>query len=98
MTRSELTILLAEHFPKLVQKDAEMAVAKILQAIHAALAEGNRVEIRGFGSFGLNYRPPCQARNPKTGAPVAVAGKWTPAFKAGKELRERVNAAVAPTP
>ncbi|MBT9571432.1 MAG: integration host factor subunit beta [Pseudomonas umsongensis] len=98
MTRSELTILLAERFPQLVQKDAEMAVAEILQAIHAALAEGNRVEIRGFGSFGLTYRPPRQARNPKTGAPVAVAGKWAPAFKVGKELRERVNAAAAPAP
>lgn len=98
MTRSELTILLAERFPQLVHKDAEMAVTEILRAIHTALAVGNRVEIRGFGSFGLNYRPPRQARNPKTGAPVAVAGKWIPAFKAGKELRERVNVAVAPTP
>ena len=98
MIRSELIILLAERFPKLVQKDAEMAIAEILSAIHAALAEGNRVEIRGFGSFGLNYRPPRQARNPKTGAPVMVGEKWVPAFKAGKELRERVNAAVIPTP
>ncbi len=98
MTRSELIILLAERFPKLVQKDAEIAVSEILKAIHAALADGNRVEIRGFGTFGLNYRPPRQARNPKTGAAVAVQGKWVPAFKAGKELRERVNVAVIPTP
>lgn len=98
MTRSELTILLAERFPQLMQKDAEMAVTEILRAIHAALAGGNRVEIRGFGSFGLNFRPPRLARNPKTGAPVAVEGKWVPAFKAGKELRERINSAAPSAP
>ncbi|MBI5861304.1 MAG: integration host factor subunit beta [Rhodocyclales bacterium] len=98
MTRSELIILLAERFPKLVQKDAEIAVAEILQAIHAALVDGNRVEIRGFGTFGLNYRAPRQGRNPKTGAAVVVQGKWVPAFKAGKELRERVNVAAIPAP
>lgn len=98
MTRSELIILLAERFPKLVQKDAEIAVAEILKAINVALADGNRVEIRGFGTFGLNYRPPRQARNPKTGTAVAVQGKWVPAFKAGKELRERVNDAAPPAP
>ena len=90
MTRSELIALLAERFPQLVQKDAEMAVTEILGAIYAALVQGDLVEIRGFGSFGLHYRPPRQGRNPKTGAPVAVNGKWIPSFKAGKELRERV--------
>lgn len=98
MTRSELIILLAERFPKLVPKDAEIAVTEILEAIRVALADGNRVEIRGFGTFGLNYRPPRQARNPKTGTAVAVQGKWVPAFKAGKELRERVNDAAPPAP
>ncbi|UCV17747.1 integration host factor subunit beta [Ferribacterium limneticum] len=92
MTRSELIAQLAERFPQLLQKDAEMAATEILGAIHAALVHGDRVEIRGFGSFGLLYRPPRQARNPKTGAPVDVNGKWVPAFKAGKELRERVMA------
>lgn len=90
MTRSELIVLLAGRFPQLVQKDTEMAVAEILGAIQAALAHGDRVEIRGFGSFSVNYRPPRQARNPKTGEPVAVPTKWVPSFKAGKELRERV--------
>ena len=90
MTRSELIALLAERFPQLVQKDAEMAVTEILGAIHAALIRGNRVEIRGFGVFDLNHRTPRQARNPKTGEPVAVPAKWVPAFKAGKVLRERV--------
>lgn len=90
MTRSELITLLAERFPQLVQKDADMAVASILGAIQAALGHGDRVEIRGFGSFSVNYRHPRQARNPKTGEPVAVSAKWVPSFKAGKELRERV--------
>ena len=91
MTRSELTAALAQRFPQLVQKDAEMAVAEILGAIAVALAAGNRVEIRGFGSFSLNYRPPRTGRNPKTGEKVAFPGKYVPHFKAGKELRERVE-------
>ena len=73
-----------------------MAVAEILGAIHAALVHGDRVEIRGFGSFSLNYRPSRQARNPKTGEPVAVSAKWVPSFKAGKELRERVMVMASP--
>ena len=98
MTRSELITLLAERFPQLVQKDAEMAVAEILGAIQAALANGNRIEIRGFGSFNLNYRPPRQGRNPKTGEPVAVSAKWVPSFKAGKELRERIMVMATASP
>lgn len=96
MTRSELIILLAARFPQLVQKDAEMAVAEILGAIQATLANGDRIEIRGFGSFNLNYRPPRQGRNPKTGEPVAVSAKRVTSFKAGKELRERVIATASP--
>lgn len=98
MTRSELIALLAERFPQLVQKDAEMAVTEILGAIQAALVHGDRIEIRGFGSFSLNYRPPRQGRNPKTGEPVAVAAKWVPSFKSGKELRERVMATATASP
>ena len=98
MTRSELIVLLAERFPQLVQKDAEMAVAEILGAIHAALVHGDRIEIRGFGSFNLNYRPSRLARNPKTGEPVAVSAKWVPSFKAGKELRERVMVMATASP
>ena len=98
MTRSELITLLAERFPQLVQKDADMAVAEILGAIQAALANGNRIEIRGFGSFNLNYRPPRQGRNPKTGEPVAVSAKWVPSFKAGKELRERIMVMATASP
>ena len=73
-----------------------MAVTEILGAIHAALVHGDRVEIRRFGVFDLNHRTPRQARNPKTGEPVAVPAKWVPAFKAGKELRERVMATTSP--
>ena len=93
MTRSELTAALAHRFPQLVQKDAELAVGVLLAAISGTLVSGNRVEIRGFGSFGLNYRPPRTGRNPKTGEKVAVPGKYVPHFKAGKELRELVIAA-----
>ena len=96
MTRSELIALLAERFPQLVQKDPEMVVTEILGAIHAALVHGDRVEIRGFGVFDLNHRTPRQARNPKTGEPVAVPARWVPAFKAGKELRKRVMATTSP--
>lgn len=91
MTRSELTSALAQRFPQLVQKDAELAVGELLQAISKALSSGNRVEIRGFGSFSLNYRPPRVGRNPKTGEKVAVPGKHVPHFKAGKELRESID-------
>lgn len=90
MTRSELIAALAQRFPQLVQKDAELAVSEILSAITQALSKGQRVEIRGFGSFALNYRPSRTGRNPKTGEKVSVPGKHVPHFKAGKELRERV--------
>jgi len=91
MTRSELIAALAQRFPQLVQKDAELAVSEILTAISQALSKGHRVEIRGFGSFALNYRPPRAGRNPKSGEAVQVPEKYVPHFKAGKELRERVS-------
>ena len=72
--------------------DAELAVKMILDAMSKSLAEGQRIEIRGFGSFGLNYRPPRVGRNPKSGEKVQVPAKYVPHFKAGKELRERVDA------
>lgn len=90
VTRSELVAALAYRFPKLMKADADIAVAEILGAIGRTLVEGRRVEIRGFGSFALNYRAPRVGRNPKTGEKVSVPGKFTPHFKAGKELRERV--------
>jgi len=90
MTRSDLIARLAELHPQLLAKDAEFSVKVILDTLSATLARGGRVEIRGFGSFGLNYRPPRQGRNPKTGDKVKVPAKYVPHFKAGKELRERV--------
>lgn len=92
MTKSELIAKLALRHPQLVAKDAEAAVRTILDAISQNLAEGERIEIRGFGSFGLNYRPPRLGRNPKSGDKVQVPEKYVPHFKAGKELRERVDA------
>lgn len=91
MTKSELIAKLAARHPQLVAKDAELAVKMVLDAMSKALAEGDRIEIRGFGSFGLNYRPPRVGRNPKSGEKVLVPEKNVPHFKAGKELRERVD-------
>jgi len=93
MTKSELIARLAQRYPQLVVKDAEYAVKMILDAMTQALLEGHRIEIRGFGSFGLNYRPSRVGRNPKSGEKVHVPEKYVPHFKAGKELRERVDAA-----
>lgn len=93
MTKSELIAKLAERFPQLVAKDADFAVKMILDAMSSALVRGDRIEIRGFGSFALNYRPPRTGRNPKSGDKVSVPAKWVPHFKAGKELRERVDKA-----
>ncbi|MEQ1935558.1 MAG: integration host factor subunit beta [Fimbriimonadaceae bacterium] len=91
MTRTELIHQLALRFSSLELKDVDLSVRVILDAMGNALADGGRIEIRGFGSFGLNYRPPRLGRNPKTGAPVKIAGKYRPHFKAGLELRERAN-------
>lgn len=91
MTKSELITRLAGRFPQLVAKDADYAVKMILDAMTASLAAGDRIEIRGFGSFALNYRPPRVGRNPKSGDKVQVPEKRVPHFKAGKELRERVD-------
>ena len=91
MTKSDLIARLAERFPDLVAKDADFAVKMILDALSEALVKGDRIEIRGFGSFSLNYRPPRVGRNPKSGDKVSVPEKWVPHFKAGKELRERVD-------
>lgn len=91
MTRSELVFLLAQRFPQFVQADCHVAVTAILDCMSHTLVKGGRVEIRGFGTFALNYRPPRIGRNPKTGDKVAVPEKWSPHFRAGKELREAVD-------
>jgi len=91
MTKSELIARLAERNPRLVARDADEAVNTMLDAMTDALAGGQRIEIRGFGSFALNYRPPRLGRNPKSGDRVQVPAKYVPHFKAGKELRDRVD-------
>ncbi len=98
MTRSDLIAVVASLFSSLVAKDSEIAVKEILDAIGNALAQGDRVEIRGFGSFRLNYHPARTGRNPKSGEVVLVAAKYVPHFQAGKEMRERVEQSVKPTP
>jgi integration host factor subunit beta len=94
MTKSDLIVRLTERFPQLVVKDTDFAVKMILDALSEALVKGDRIEIRGFGSFSLNYRPPRVGRNPKSGEKVSVPEKWVPHFKAGKELRERVDRSI----
>lgn len=91
MTKSELITRLAARFPQLVTKDAELSVKMIIDAMAKNLSKGQRIEIRGFGSFDLNYRPPRMGRNPKSGEKVKVPEKYVPHFKAGKEMRERVD-------
>ena len=91
MNRSDLIARLAELHPQLLARDAELVVKTILDAMSGTLARGGRIEVRGFGSFGINYRPPRQGRNPKNGDKVQVPAKYVPHFKAGKELRERMN-------
>ena len=94
MTKSELIARLAERYPQLVAKDADFAVKTLLDAMSDALTTGQRIEIRGFGSFSLNSRPPRIGRTPKSGDTVMVPEKRVPHFKPGKELRERVDAMV----
>ncbi len=91
MTKSELIAQLSAKQPQLDYRDVELAVKELLEQMSATLATADRIEVRGFGSFSLHYRPPRTGRNPKTGAAVQVSDKYVPHFKPGKELRERVN-------
>ena len=91
MTKSELIDHIAWKQTQLSSKDGELAIKAILENMAQVLSGGGRIEIRGFGSFSLHYRVPRVGRNPKTGTPVALSGKYVPHFKPGKELRDRVN-------
>ena len=91
MTKSELIERIAERQAQMSVKDVELAVKTILETMSQMLAEGDRIEIRGFGSFSLHYRAPRVGRNPKTGEAVSLSGKFVPHFKPGKEMRDRVN-------
>ncbi|HJX17657.1 MAG TPA: integration host factor subunit beta [Acidiferrobacterales bacterium] len=91
MTKSELIAQLSVKQPQLDYRDVELAVKELIDQLSTALAAGQRIEVRGFGSFSLHYRPPRVGRNPKTGDSVQVPDKHVPHFKPGKELRERVD-------
>lgn len=91
MTKSELIDVIAKEQSHLAHRDVELAVKCLMEHMSGALASGERIEIRGFGSFSLHYRPPRMGRNPKTGEAVALSGKHVPHFKPGKELRDRVD-------
>ena len=91
MTRSDLVEELAARFGHITHRDAEHAVKTILDAVSEALVRGNRIEIRGFGSFSANTRPPRMGRNPRSGEAVAIPSKRVPHFKPGKALREAVD-------
>lgn len=91
LTKSELIERIVAKQALLTAKDVELAVKTIVEQMSESLAVGERIEIRGFGSFSLHFREPRVGRNPKTGEAVTLAGKYVPHFKPGKELKERVN-------
>ena len=95
LTKSALITRITSRQEKKKKKDIELAVKALLEQMVEALAVGQRVEIRGFGSFSLHHRPPRLGRNPKTGEKVAVGSKYVPHFKPGKELKDRVDEAAA---
>ncbi len=92
MTKSELIEKIGAAQAQLPVRDIELAVKTMIEHMSQTLAQGRRIEIRGFGSFSLHYRAPRIGRNPKTGESVGLSGKYVPHFKPGKNLRERVNA------
>jgi integration host factor subunit beta len=96
MIKSELIQLLAEENPQLFAKDVERVVNAVFGEITDALCEGDRVELRGFGAFSVKHREARTGRNPRTGESVEIEEKWSPFFKAGKEMRERLNRAGPP--
>lgn len=91
MIKSELVQRVVKANPHLYQRDVENIINTIIDEISGALASGNRVELRGFGAFSVKNRPARIGRNPRTGASVEVEEKYVPFFKAGKEMRERLN-------
>ena len=93
LTKSELVAYISQAQPQLSEQDVELAVNSILDKMSEALVNGERIEIRGFGSMTLHYRPPRIGRNPKTGEKVQVSEKYVPHFKPGASLRKRVDEA-----
>jgi integration host factor subunit beta len=91
MIKSELVLRLAQRYPHLFHRDVERIVSSVLDEVADALADGKRVELRGFGVFSVKVRSSRTGRNPRTGQPVTVGEKRAPFFRTGKELRERLN-------
>ncbi|MFQ5564122.1 MAG: integration host factor subunit beta [Parvularculaceae bacterium] len=91
MIKSELVQKIADENPNLYHRDVERMVSIVFDEIAEALTRGDRVELRGFGAFSVKHRPARTGRNPRTGEPVCIDEKWAPFFKAGKELRDRLN-------
>jgi integration host factor subunit beta len=98
VTRSDLVAALADKFPQLTHRDAELGVKAILDAMSVSLAKGHRIEIRGFGSFSVTHRPPRTGRNPRSGETVSIPEKRVAHFKAGKALRETVHISLETQP
>lgn len=98
MIKSELIAFLARKLTHIPEKDVALGVNILLEKMSQCLSEGQRIEIRGFGSFSLHYRPPRNAHNPKTGERLITSAKYSPHFKPGKEMRERINEAAASFP
>jgi len=96
MTKSELIEVLSQRQAQLAYKDVELAIKTIIEHMSNTLSAGERIEIRGFGSFSLHYRPPRVGRNPKSGEPVSLPAKYVPHLKPGKQMRERVDNSVSP--
>ncbi len=96
MTKSQLIVNVAEQYPRLSKRDVEVIVNTVFDSMTQALVAGERIEIRGFGSFIVKTRDAREGRNPKTGEKVRVETKRTPFFTVGKELKERVNESTAP--
>jgi len=94
LTKSDLIDNLSKNQTHLAYKDVELAVKSLIEMMSTSLSNGKRIEIRGFGSFSLHYRPPRTGRNPKSGDKVSLSGKHVPHFKPGKELRDRANSQI----
>ena len=90
VTRSDLIKILSKKQEHLAQKDVELAIRSLINIMSYSLSSGERIEIRGFGSFNLHYHQPRNGKNPRTGEPVSISGKYVPYFKPGVELRKRV--------
>ena len=94
MTKRDLIEEVAERYPRFSRREAEVMVNAVFDSMTDALVKGERIEIRGFGSFIIKYRPAREGRNPRTGTVVSVAAKRVPLFKVGKELRLRVDSQI----